>query len=202
MALVDQIRASILTGENGPGTVLSQTELAAVHGVSRIPIRDALQTLAAEKIVVILPGKGARVIALSPDELDEIFDLRTILECDLLRRAIGRADAKAHAEAEYMLQKSSLEAGRPGWHAGDWDFHRTLYLPAGRPRQLSIIEELRTSCVLHAAGYESLASETQRWLDDHRLLVRAYINGAADEACELLRGHIIAARSALTGAAV
>lgn len=201
MALVDQIRASILNGEHGPGAVLSQTNLAAIHGVSRIPVRDALQALAAEKIVEILPGKGARVIALGLDELDEIFDLRIMLECDLMRRAIDRADARAHADAEYMLQKSSLEAGRPGWHEGDWAFHRALYLPAGRPRQLSIVEELRTSCVLHAAGYESLASETQRWLEDHRLLVQAYVNGAVDEACKLLQSHIINARGALTRAA-
>ncbi|MGF9566532.1 GntR family transcriptional regulator [Neorhizobium sp. JUb45] len=202
MALVDQIRASILNGESGPGTVLSQTDLAAAHGVSRIPVRDALQALAAEKIVEILPGKGARVITLSADELDEIFDLRTLLECDLLRRATALADAKAHAEAEYMLQKSSLEAERPGWHAGDWDFHRTLYLPAGRPRQLSIVEELRTSCVVHAAGYAGLASETQQWLEDHRRMVQAYVNGAADEACKLLHSHIIAARNALTSVAM
>jgi DNA-binding GntR family transcriptional regulator len=198
MALIDQIRTTILSGQHRPGTILSQTELAATYGVSRIPVRDALQLLAGEKLVEILPGKGARIVKLSPEDLNEIYDLRITLETDLLTRAICRADDQAHTDIDYALRKSSLEAGRPGWHVGDWDFHRALYLPAGRPRQLSIIEELRTSCVLYASGYEALASETERWLEEHRALAKAYIEGHANDACEILKTHILAAKHRLT----
>lgn len=195
MNLTDRIRADILSGKFEAGAVLSQVELAALYGVSRIPVRDALQMLAGEKIVEVLPGKSARVVSLSRQGLDEIFDLRVMLECDLLARAIKQATAADLVEIDYALKKSSLEAGRPGWQAGDWLFHQTLYAPAGRHRQLAIIEELRTSCILHATGYQQLATETARWLDDHERLVAAYRAGDSDTACAILRDHILAAQA-------
>jgi DNA-binding GntR family transcriptional regulator len=197
MALTDQIRSDILAGQHQPGSVLSQSALALRYGVSRIPIRDALQSLAAEKLVEILPGKGAKVAALSAADLAEIYDLRVMLECDLLVRATGLADAAAHTEAEYMLRKSSLEAGRPGWQLGDWQFHQTLYLPARRPRQIAVVAELRNICILYAPRYLSLATQTATWLQDHERIFAAYVAGDAALACGLLRDHILAAQSHL-----
>lgn len=193
MDLAARIRSAILGGRFAPGALLSQTDLAREFAVSRIPVRDALLGLAAEKLVEVIPGKGARVIRLPAPELAEVFDLRIMLECDLLRRAVPRADAAARAEAEYALRKSSLEAGRPGWHEGDWLFHRTLYLPAGRPRQLAMVEELRRICVLHAARYAALAAATAQWLQDHEAMARAYTEGRAGEAAAILAQHLQAA---------
>ncbi len=193
MTLIEKIRADIISGKFPPGSELSQTELAAAHGVSRIPIRDALHSLSSEKLVELVPGRAARVISLNPEQLGEIYDLRTMLECDLLERAMARADTADILEIEYALQKSSLEAGRPGWQTGDWLFHRALYEPAARPRQLAIIEELRTSCVIYAPKYEDLAARTENWLKDHRVIVEAYKAGRAGDACRVLREHIAAA---------
>lgn len=197
MALSDTLRKEILAGRLPPGTMLSQTELAGRFGVSRIPVRDALQQLAAERLVIVLPGKGAQVIELTNDELAEIYDLRRLLECDLLRHAIEKAGRKDHAEAEYALRKSSLEAGRPGWADGDWLFHATLYAPAGRKKQLAIVEELRRSCVMHATQYGRLAEETPAWLDHHENIFRAFVEGHTENAVRCLEQHIEAARSFL-----
>lgn len=190
MDLAAQIRTAILEGRYPPGTLLSQTDLAREYGVSRIPIRDALMALAADQLVEIFPGKGARVIRLLPTELEEVFDLRIMLECDLLDRAVAKADEAARQEVSYFLQRSSLEAGRPGWHRGDWDFHRALYLPADRPRQLAMVEQLRKTCVVQANCYASLATETPRWLRDHEAISEAFVSGRSTEACELLAEHL------------
>lgn len=190
MDITTQLRAAILEGRYAPGSLLSQSSLAKEYAVSRIPIRDALLVLAADKLVEVVPGKGARVITLSATDLMEVFDLRIMLECDLLHRAIGNADDETKAEVLYMLQRSSLEAGRPGWHRGDWDFHHALYAAAGRPRQLAIVDDLRKICVLQASQYASLATETQRWLQDHEAIAEAYAAGNADEASALLGEHL------------
>lgn len=195
MNLADQIRADILSGKFAAGDVLSQVDLAVMYGVSRIPVRDALQMLAGEKIVEVLPGKSARVVTLTRQSLDEIYELRLMLECDLLERAIARADAASDAEVDYALRKSSLEAGRSGWQEGDWLFHKTIYAPAERHRQLAIIEELRTSCILYASDYQSLASETERWLADHEALAKAYMARQTQEATSILRQHILTAQA-------
>lgn len=197
MDLVAQIRTAILEGRYPPGTLLSQTDLAHEYSVSRIPIRDALMTLAADQLVEIFPGKSARVIRLAPDELEEVFDLRIMLECDLLHRAVARANEAAKQELSYVLRRSSLEAGRPGWHRGDWDFHRALYVPANRPRQLAIIENLRKICVVQSHSYASLATKTPRWLRDHEAITEAFVAGNATAACALLEEHLRASWSKL-----
>ncbi|MGC1470623.1 MAG: GntR family transcriptional regulator, partial [Sphingorhabdus sp.] len=195
--LVQSLRAAILGGRYGLGTVLLQADLASEFGVSRIPVRDALQRLAADNLVELVPGKGARITCLTASDLDEIFDLRVILECDLLRRAIMVATPKDHEEVSHSLKKSSLEAGRPGWHGADWDFHRTLYQPAQRVRQLKLIEDLRANCVLFASGYSNLVADADRWLTEHTAIAGAYSMGEADKACAILLEHIRAAHARL-----
>lgn len=190
MNLTAQIRSAILDGKYPPGSILSQTDLAREYAVSRIPIRDALLGLAADELVEVLPGRGARVVLLSAKELEEVFHLRIMLECDLLRCGVSNASKEAKAEVEYVLRRSSLEAGRPGWHIGDWDFHRTLYEAAERPRQLAMVDHLRKICVIHARKYTALATNTKRWLDDHEMIAAAYVAGHSDAASALLANHI------------
>ncbi|MBM3094012.1 FCD domain-containing protein [Ensifer sp. T173] len=197
MSVAELLKAEILNGALPPGTWLSQTDLAVRFGVSRIPVRDALQQLASERLVALVPGKGAQVIELSRDELSQVFDLRVLLECDLLRHAMSSVTDAHYAEVKYSLQKSSLEAGRSGWIEGDWLFHLTLYAPAGRQRQITIIEELRRNCILYSAQYDRLVDETPKWLHDHEEITCAYIEKRVDDAVQLLRDHIEAAKNCL-----
>lgn len=197
MTLTDILRDEILSGRLPPGAVLLQTELAARHGVSRIPVRDALQRLAAERLVTVIPGKGAQVIALSPAELAEVFDLRILLEVDLIHRAAQAVTPAARAEAEHALRRSDLEAGHAGWRQGDWAFHCALYAPAGRPRHLALIAELRDTCAIHTAQYDRLVSNTDQWLADHQAMFNAWSRGQAAVAAGLLTQHLTAARDHL-----
>lgn len=190
MTLHETLKQEILSGRIAPGTLLSQTELAERFGVSRIPIRDTLQTLAAERLVTVVPNKGARVIALDRLALMEIFDLRELLECDLIDRATSRAKKSDHADVEYALRKSELEAGRPGWREGDWQFHLSIYRVANRQRQTSIIRELRDACVIYAAHYDDLMTQTPRWLDHHRQIFSSFRDGNSKKARQLLATHI------------
>jgi DNA-binding GntR family transcriptional regulator len=199
MSVAEELKMEILRGLLPPGTLLSQTELAARFGMSRIPVRDALQQLASEKLVALVPGKGAQVIELNQQELSHVFDLRILLECDLLRHAMAAANEAHFAEIEYALRKSSLEAGRAEWIQGDWMFHLTLYAPAGRQRQVVMIEELRRYCIIYSARYEKLVDETPTWLSDHEEIVRAYAEKRIDDAVNQLRSHIDGARRCLLG---
>tara|TARA_R110002020_G_scaffold184947_2_gene382356 strand:+ start:67992 stop:68615 length:624 start_codon:yes stop_codon:yes gene_type:complete len=200
MYLTEQLREALLSGEYPLGAALSQSELARAYNVSRIPVRDALLELAADRLVEVTPGKGARVIALTRGELAEVFDLRILLETDLLRRSVICANDQQRAETEYALKRSSLEAGRPGWHKGDWEFHLALYAPTGRFRQIGIVDHLRKICVMHAARYTFLAEATDKWLEDHRIIQRAFVERRAEEACERLMAHLQSAHDMLQSA--
>src|SRR5260370_26988374 len=88
VAIAEQLRDRIVTGELAPDTPLRQENLAKELGVSRLPIRDALNKLATEGLVEILPNRGAYVSTLTPEQCAAIYDLRALLEGDALVHAI------------------------------------------------------------------------------------------------------------------
>jgi DNA-binding GntR family transcriptional regulator len=188
-----ELRSELMAGTLRPGTELSQVTLAERFGVSRIPIRDALRILAGEGLVAIEANRGARTIALTPAEVREIYDLRVLLECDGLRRAAEHLTSAILDEIERVRRKSDLDAGTPAWAAGDWAFHRALYQPAGRPRQLAMIESLRRTCQLHVSAYATMPAKRPRWLNDHRAIVEHLRKRETDQAVRVLQVHLEAA---------
>jgi DNA-binding GntR family transcriptional regulator len=188
-----KLRAELMAGALRPGAELSQVALAERFGVSRIPIRDALRILAGEGLVEIEANRGARAIALTPAEVREVYDLRVLLECDCLRRAAGNMTHPDLEAIERVRRKSDLDAATPGWSAGDWAFHRAIYLHAGRPRQMAMIEALRRTCQLFVSAYSTMPTRKPRWLNDHRRILEHLRNKETDLAAAVLQAHLEAA---------
>ncbi|WP_394840793.1 GntR family transcriptional regulator [Pendulispora brunnea] len=188
-AIASELRAELMAGTLSPGAELSQVMLADRFGVSRIPIRDALRILAGEGLIE-MAHRGAKVIALRPAEVREIYDLRVLLECDVLRRAARNMTSTALEEIERVRRKSDLDAGTPDWAAGDWAFHRAIYVLGDRPRQLAMIESLRRTCQMFVSAYSTMPAKKPRWLDDHRRLVEHLRRKAVDEAVLTLQEHL------------
>lgn len=184
------LRQDILTGRIQPGEELPQEGLATRFNVSRMPVRDALNALSAERLVTLRPNRGAQVIALTPDELLEIYDLRALLECDLAARAIPMLQPADTDLIRREMLRCELEAGTPDFPAADWRFHKALYAPAGRARQITMVEELRALCQMHQAAYDSLRRQSDRWSEDHRVIVELAAAGQADAAVVALKRHI------------
>lgn len=199
-AIVDALRSDILNGALQPGSELHQAAIAARFGASRIPVRDALASLAGERLVTIRPNRGAWVVSLSPEEIEEVFELRIMLEGNCVRTAARRASAEQVDDVQYQLRRSSLEAGRAGWSNGDSAFHEALYRPAGKPRHIRMIGELRNLCRVHAKGYDSLKAHTPRWLEDHERITAEFAAGNARACEQALRRHLSATRDVLLAA--
>ena len=194
------LEADIVSGIFRPGEDLKQGEIAARFSVSRIPVRDALQLMAARGLIDLERNRRARVIDLSPSEIDEVYHLRSLLETDCLRQAIRQLEADDLVKIEAALAHSSIDAASDRWADGDWAFHKSLYAPAKRPRELSMVEDLRRTCRIHIAGYGVLPTLTDRWLKDHEDLVAAMTSRAEDRAVDILTGHIADARETLLAA--
>jgi DNA-binding GntR family transcriptional regulator len=192
-----ELRRELLAGSLAPGAELSQVVLAERFGVSRIPVRDALRILAGEGLIEMEPNRGAKAITLTPGEVQEIYDLRVLLECDCLRRAAGNMTPAALEEIDRVRRKSDLDASTPGWAAGDWAFHEAMYRHAGRPRQLAMIETLRRTCQLFVNAYSTMTAKKPRWLNDHRAILQHLESGATDHAVTVLQRHLQAAAAHL-----
>ena len=98
-AIVEQLRRDILDGTYAAGAQLRQDALAETFEVSRIPVREALFQLEAEGLVLIEPHKGAVVSAFSLEEIDDVFDLRVLLEPRMLAQSAPRLTPQDFIEA-------------------------------------------------------------------------------------------------------
>lgn len=196
MSTVDRVQTVVLTemirGVLTPGTWLRQDELAERLGVSKIPVREALQRLAALGLVRFETNRGAIVPALSADEARENFTLRRAIEPRLLEQAIERLTIVDLAEAELALTASPAT-----YTETNWRFHRALYAPSQWGRGLAMTE------ILHAA----VAPYVLLYLDDlggaadsdaeHVGLLAACRDGDIGRATALLDRHLAHAESAL-----
>jgi DNA-binding GntR family transcriptional regulator len=108
----DVLRDRILSGVLPPGTRITERAVAEDLGVSRIPVRDALNMLKGEGLVTDIPRRGVIVTAMSAKDAEELFDVRTALEVLSVRLATERATAEEVAELREVLEaaRTAMEA--------------------------------------------------------------------------------------------
>src|SRR5690348_5234270 len=104
-AVAEKIRDQIIRGEIQEGAQLRQDAIANQFRVSRIPVREALRQLDAEGLIAIVPNRGAIVPALSPDDIEELFTIRALLEPELLKLSIPRLTEDDFSEATAVLSQ-------------------------------------------------------------------------------------------------
>jgi DNA-binding GntR family transcriptional regulator len=201
-ALVEGLRKRILTGDIKEGEQLRQDVLAAEHGVSRIPVREALVQLEGEGFVEISHHKGATVTALSLEDIGEIFDLRALIEGDLLRRAIPKRTDKDVELATRILHRFDAaldnESEELTWSEFNWRFHAVLYAPAARARSMAVAKMLHDNAARYVRMQLIFApGSNQRARLEHRKLAALFTNKKTKEATALLRSHLIETRNDL-----
>jgi len=148
--IADRVRAEIEDGRLEPGAELNQVDLAARFGLSRIPVREALRQLVAEGYVTYRPNKGAKVAgAVSPDEIQEILEIRECLETRLMDHAVGELTAETLREAAEALDALNRATTAPQVQGAHARFHSILFHPARRPRMSAIINGWRFRLLAH-----------------------------------------------------
>jgi DNA-binding GntR family transcriptional regulator len=199
-AIVDQLRQAILEGAHPSGFQLRQDQLAETFGVSRIPVREALFQLEAEGLVEMIPHKGAVVTGLSAEEINDVFDLRLLLEPRLLRQSLSRLteadyDSLDAIEGAFRAAIEARDAGR--WGALNARFHLALYARAPLPRTLSTVMGLLQTSDRYTRLQLSVPGAMERALDEHRELLVLCRRGDIALACALLEQHIESVRADL-----
>jgi DNA-binding GntR family transcriptional regulator len=197
---VDALRERILNGAYPEGAALRQDALAAELGVSRIPVREALRQLEAEGLVSFQPHYGAVVSTLSLAEIEELFELRALVESDLVRRAVPRLSPDELRRAEEILDAydAAFRAGQTAeWGALNWRFHSTLLAAAGRPLSLGVAQTLHTQSERYTRLQLVLTHGETRASGEHREMLAAAAARDAERTARLLSGHILRAGGSL-----
>lgn len=195
--VANALRNLIISGDYAQSQPLRQEEIAQRLGVSRIPVREALQLLEAEGLIENVPYKGAVVASLSADEIEEYFDIRANLECDLLERAIGNLKPE-HIENARKAERQ-LRTCAPGqWGEVNWRLHEELYAPAKRPLTLEFAKKIHDNLDRYVRMQLALSKKNRaRAHDEHLQLIELCGKKKKREAVSLLRLHIAQARDDL-----
>lgn len=140
------LRAAITAGEMRPDEHYSAVGLSGTLGVSRTPVREALQLLEKEGIVRIEKNRGVRVLQISLEDIVQIFEIRLLLEPPMAGRGAAEASAEQlsqiHELHQRILERAADDDG-PGTLKADKDFHLFLLGLAGNHRLVTMVDELR-----------------------------------------------------------
>ncbi len=179
----DKIRTLILNGTFQPGQPLRQEALSEQLSVSRTPLRHALQALAEEGLVETIGYKGARVAKLDRGMVDDLFEMRLLLEPLALKSALPRLTKLDLARAEMALDAAEVEDEPSKLSELNWDFHQALYRPSKRQTLLRTIEQLNKASALAEVIASSIVARPEKSATEHRKLLQACRDG--DEACAI-----------------
>jgi DNA-binding GntR family transcriptional regulator len=197
---LDALRERILQGEYPEGEPLRQDAIAEELGVSRIPVREALRQLDAEGLVTFSPHRGAVVSTMSLQEITELFELRADIESDLLRRAVPHmtADDQTRAAEILVAYEFALRSGEVAKYGElNWQFHSTLYAPAGRLFTMGMVSKLHQQSDRYLRMQLALTHGETRARDEHRAIATAVKHADARLAAKLMREHILGAGRSL-----
>jgi DNA-binding GntR family transcriptional regulator len=205
--VVAAIRAAILEGRLAPGETLVERRLAEQLRVSKTPVREAFIALAAAGLVTVTPNRGTVVRAVDVEQIRQAYEVRTLIEPWAGGRTVRRAGPAAADQARTALAEarsrlagigragSSPGGGRPAGEVplslANRKFHRALYAGCGNDLVIAQLDGVQELAALGAVAL--LWPDRPSWreeYEEHREILAAVAEGAADRAERLVRKHI------------
>jgi DNA-binding GntR family transcriptional regulator len=189
----ERIRSNIIEGVLPPGTQLNEVELAAAFGVSRGPVREALQRLIQEGLLRSEPHRGVFVPVMTPEDVDDIYLVREAMETAAVRRIAGTS----RAVSSYKTLDKVVRAMETAEKADDWntvanrdlDFHTALVAAADSPRLVrmftTVISETRLCLGVLSAAYDARGD----LVEEHRRISDLIRDNDAEGAVAVLKKH-------------
>lgn len=196
--VVETLREKILSGEIKAGQPLRQAALAEELNVSRIPVREALLQLEAEGLVSFEPHKGATATELSAAQVDELFELRAMLEAELLAASIPNLSEDNLEEAHQLLQKLGKALGKENaantWSELNSDYHNCLYSGANRPQTQDLVNTLNKNADRYIRMHLLWAGGISKAESEHTDLLTLSKERNVEKAVSVLKQHILGSR--------
>ena len=202
----EALRQAILTSALRPAERLNPAELATQMGVSLMPVRHAIQLLAAEGLVEVRPRSGTFVASVSAREVRETFEIRRSLECLAVEKAATCLVATDLAElrrlCDAMNKSPRTEAGRRRHEQDNAAFHLLFITAASNTKLLEMYASLRAHLQIAGvhAGDRDWRSRLKQEALEHEAIVSAVEARDAARAVEAMRSHITRACESLAGA--
>ncbi|WP_411349260.1 GntR family transcriptional regulator [Paenibacillus sp. WLX2291] len=191
------IKQAIIEQKMRPNMQLVEEVLAESFGVSRTPVRNVVRRLAAEKLVTIIPYKGAFVSCPTIDEAKQVFEMRRVIETAVVRKVCEHL-----GDEQYQLLHQLIRDEHDAQHHGNifaairitGDFHLRLAEASGNEYYSRYLEELISLSYVIIALY---GEQKTKCCDDHQLILEAIRSGPTEQAEQLMNNHLLEIEQAL-----
>jgi DNA-binding GntR family transcriptional regulator len=191
--IYSDLRQRIVNVEMLPGTRIVEHDIAAEYGVSRTPVHEAVQRLAEEGLIEVMPRVGTFVARIPLDALEEAMLVRTALELAIVENAAKRNTPEHVAKLRDILveQRASAKAGdTAGFHQADEAFHATLADMSGHPGVWPLILQAKTQIDRYRRLTLPLPGRMERVVDQHEAVLHAVETGHPRKALDAMRDHL------------
>jgi DNA-binding GntR family transcriptional regulator len=186
-----ELRAMVLSGDLVPGVRVNEVTIAAELGISRGPLREAIQRLASEGLLTVVRHKGAYVRSVDDQELEELYQLRILLETFAVRATIRKAGDDELAELSRLVArtKEALDQDAAGYPE-ELDFHSELVAMAGLPVLQRAARDVLSTIHLARARSAHDPDRAKVAFDEHCRILDAVIARDTQLATRLLEEHL------------
>ena len=190
----EELRASILNGEMRAGELYNEMAIAKQLGISRTPIREALLELSNKGMVTFLPRRGIVVRSLSEEDVEELFELRQVLESHFIVKISARPSNYDFSFLEKIIQKqktAALQNNVPDYLRYNGAFHGTMAEMCKNQRMLDIYGAIVD--LIRLLALQSLQNPMRmqgRLIPQHEAMLKAIKRGDTNRATDLLSIHL------------
>ena len=190
--VAEALRDAISSGRLEDGAVLNQVHIAEQLGVSRVPVREAMRMLEAEGLIDASAHRSPTVRALSRARIDELLELRALLEGHLTAAATPNADAATLARLTQINGEMKKTTDSAAWIELNREFHTTLTAVARRPETLEVLDgvRLRAERYVQATTSELSPARIKAVTREHAAIIKAVKAGDPDAARTAAVEHV------------
>jgi DNA-binding GntR family transcriptional regulator len=194
----EQIWRQLITGARKPGERLSDVELAAQLGVSRTPVRQALQRLVQDELVRSDPRRGFWVREFTPTDVHEMYDVRAALEALAVQQGAANlrpADLREQCDRIAALRTQLAADPVVPFLQHDFQFHNLLIHASRNGRLIRILAALRSQVSFFQIRDTGYPYRMEAALSGHERVLLALLDGRIEVAAHLLADHIVESKS-------
>ena len=193
---------AIVSGQLPPGKRLSESVVARQLGVSRAPVREAARLLENSGLVTYVPNRGFFVRSITARELEDLYELRLVVEVAAVRRLIREGPERAAPALARQIDELRRVAG-PGFDMvtqveADMEFHRLLCAGSGNPKFLAVFDQIAAESALTIMLVGRLYDDPVGLAETHVPILDSLLSGNEADAVEAIRYHIDVARDVVT----
>ena len=188
-----KIKIAILNEMYEPNQILNERKLAEEFQISRTPVREALKILEGEGWVKIIPWKGAIVNKITQKEIDEIFQIRLIIEPAIIELLQNKIDYKKRAYLDKLYENQKRTKTKKEFILADREFHMTF---AEWTENLQLIEMVKgLNDRIYMVGHKAINSKDSKReeesLEEHYRIIQALKNNDIMMAKNFMIAHVI-----------